>query len=312
MSTRGDARHALVFGASGFIGRWVVRRLLERGARVTAVVRDVPVAPWAGDPRVAVVGADLEAPGAAAALVEATRPTHVFNLAGYGVDRTEQDEARADRLNHALPRELAQACALHGVVLVHVGSAAEYGSIGGVFTESREARPTTTYGRTKLAGTRAVADVARDLRTRAVTARLFTVFGEGEHPGRLYPSLLEAAATGQPVDLTDGQQARDFAWVGDVASALVDLADAPFEPGEVVNIASGRLHTVEAFVRQVARALRIPDGRLHFGALPTRPDEMHHTDVSVERMRVLLGYPLSGLAGAVAKATGRARARRRE
>lgn len=305
------ARHALVFGASGFIGRWVVRRLLERDVRLTAVVRTVAAtAPWAGDARVSVVQADLESPGAAAALVDARRPTHVFNLAGYGVDRTEQDDVRADRLNHLLPRDLATACAPHGssagAVLVHVGSAAEYGSVGGVFTESGGARPTTTYGRTKLAGTCAVAEVAGHLGTRAVTARLFTVFGEGEHPGRLLPSLRHAAATGAPVALTDGRQERDFAFVGDVASALVDLADAPFEPGEVVNVASGRLHTVRAFVRAAARTLGLPDEQLDWGALPTRPDEVHHTGVSVERMRSLLGYVLSDdLVAVVGKAVSR-------
>ncbi|MBC7898272.1 MAG: NAD-dependent epimerase/dehydratase, partial [Cytophagaceae bacterium] len=245
----------------------------------------------------ATVAADLEAPGAATAIVDAERPSHVFNLAGYGVDRGEADEVRAEQLNHLLPRELAAACAprgnASGPVLVHVGSAAEYGSVGGTFTESGDARPFTTYGRTKLAGTRAVSEVAVGRGTRALTARLFTVFGEGEHEGRLFPSLVAAAAAGGPIDLSDGRQRRDFAFVGDVADALIALGDLPVPPGDVVNVASGQLHTVEAFVRAAAVALGMPESHLRFGTLPTRNDEMAHDGVSVDRMRSRLGHALT-------------------
>ena len=303
---------ALVFGATGFIGKAVVERLLVRGARVDAVVRRASLVAPDGALGVEVVTADLEVPGAATALVEATRPSHVFNLAGYGVDRGEQDDARADQLNHRLPRELAEACAprgnVPGPVLVHVGSAAEYGSVGGTFTESGDARPFTAYGRTKLAGTLGLRTVAAERGTLAVTARLFTVFGDGEHEGRLFPSLVAAAAAGRPIDLTDGQQRRDFAFVGDVAEALVDLADAPVRPGDVVNIASGRLHSVETFVRTVAEALGMPEGHLRFGALASRSDEMEHEGVWVERMRALLGRSLSAdLSAAVRRAIARLR-----
>jgi nucleoside-diphosphate-sugar epimerase len=258
-------------------------------------VRNVPaaarVAPGARVERI-----DLEEPGAAAELVEALRPSHVFNLAGYGIDRGERDEHRADRLNHRLVREIAEACApdarWSGAVLVHAGSAAEYGDVGGVFSEAGPVHPTSLYGRTKLAGTLALSEVAHRRGTRAVTARLFTVFGDGEHPGRLFPTLRTGATTSVPVELSDGRQARDFAFVGDVVAALAELAHLPFVAGEIVNIASGRLYTVEWFVRVVARTLRMPEAQLEFGALPSRPDELYHTGVSVDRMRELFGHAL--------------------
>lgn len=298
---------ALVFGASGFIGRWVVRELLQRGRFVVGIVREAAraqhaFAGWDKVPELRT--ADLVQPGEAHAAIASVRPTVVFNLAGYGVDRSEREETLAERMNHVCVEELAAACApvagYAGARLVHVGSALEYGTANGMLSEGTLPEPNTLYGRTKLAGTLAVTAAASRHGTHAVTARLFTVFGDGEHEGRLFPSLVQAARSGVSLKLSDGRQRRDFAWAGDVAALLVDLSRATFDPGETVNVASGHLHTVEEFVRECATQMRLTNQQLHFGALPTRPEEMQHAGVEVQRLERLVGRAASAdLAGAV-------------
>lgn len=310
MTSVPDESAALVFGASGFIGRWVVRELLRGGHHVVGVVRDAgrgrdAFAGWSRAP--VLEQADLTTPGEGSALIRRMRPDVVYNLAGYGVDREERDERTAERINHALVTELAIACAPTGrdpgARLVHVGSALEYGTAGGVLSEAMAPEPTTVYGRTKLAGTAAVSTTARTHGTRGLTARLFTVFGDGEHRGRLFPSLVAAAHQGTELQLTDGRQRRDFAWAGHIADLLVRLSRTPFVPGEIVNVASGRMHEVAEFVRECAAQLRIPAERLQFGALPTRPEEMRHEGVDVQRLRALIGRPATeNLAEAIALA----------
>jgi nucleoside-diphosphate-sugar epimerase len=290
----------MVIGAAGFIGRWVTREVCRRGWSVDAVVREERAARallerWgAGDTRLHEL--DLCEPGSAAALVERLQPAIVFNLAGYGVDRTERDPALAERMNHHLVAELAESAALEArrAVLMHAGSALEYGVAGGVLTEYTMPVPTTLYGQTKLRGTLALRHVAERQGSRAVTARLFTVFGAGEHEGRLFPSLLSAVRSGERLRLTDGRQRRDFAYVSDVAALLVDLALSEFTPGEAVNLAAGTMHSVRDFVEEAARQLQLPREQLEFGALPTRPEEMAHDGVSVERLRALTGRTLPG------------------
>ncbi|NIP76477.1 MAG: NAD-dependent epimerase/dehydratase family protein, partial [Xanthomonadales bacterium] len=66
--------------------------------------------------------------------------------------------------------------------------------------------PTTLYGRSKLAGTLQFRRACQRTGLRGLTARLFTVYGPGEHPGRLLPSLIEAAETDEPLELTAGLQ----------------------------------------------------------------------------------------------------------
>jgi nucleoside-diphosphate-sugar epimerase len=289
-----------VLGATGFIGTHVARRLAAAGARTLLVSRR-PRGP--AEPGGEHIARDLTAPGAAAALVAETAPDIVFNLAGYGVDPAERDPGLARRLNAELPGELADALAgsapgggWGGQRLVHSGSALEYGRAAGDLDERTEPVPTTLYGETKLAGTLAVLARGRARGLRAICARLFTVYGSGERPGRLLPSLLEVAASRRSLPLTAGRQLRDFTWVGDVAEGLLRLGARAGEGGEggeggtLVNLATGRLTSVRDFALTAARVLGFDPELLRFGALPTRAEEMSHEPLTLRRLRDLLRW----------------------
>ena len=290
---------ALVLGATGFIGRWASRALEEAGAEVVSCGRDPDrladvASRWGLAGRRARV--DLATPDELERLVAGEEPDLVFNLAGYGVDRSERDEALAERINAGLPERLARAVARvpsewPGARVVHVGSALEYGVSEGDLAEESEPCPTTLYGRTKLDGTLRLAAAARELGLSTVTGRLFTVYGAGEHAGRLLPTLLEAARDtgGAAVPLSEGRQQRDFTWVVDVVGTLLELGRADGEPGRLVNVASGVLTPVRGFVERAASVLGIHPGRLDFGAVDVRAEEMQHRPVATGRLRDLTG-----------------------
>jgi nucleoside-diphosphate-sugar epimerase len=291
---------ALVLGGTGFIGRWVARRLTETMAAVTVGVRHRAIFErvanlWGirGD----VVEFDALDEPATARLLSELAPDVVFNLAGYGVDRSETDALRMHRINCELVQRLAVELGRQaerpgwaGRRLVHVGTALEYGLVDGVVTEDGEAAPFTEYGRTKLAGTLALRDVAAETGLAAVTARAFTVFGSGEHDGRLLPTIREAARRETTVRLSAGTQSRDFSYVEDVADGLLRLALSSGSPGEVVNLATGQLTRVRRFAEAAARALGLPDEQLQFGAVPLRHDEMRISGVDVRRLRDRTGW----------------------
>ncbi|MGE5263674.1 MAG: NAD-dependent epimerase/dehydratase family protein [Acidobacteriota bacterium] len=288
-----------ILGAAGFIGRWVARAMCNQGAQVNLIVRDAATA----DPilsRYGVRGAlfeiDLLKPGAVLTLYRKIRPVVTFNLAGYGVDRSERDEQMAYRINAHLVGQVCEAVASvrdmqwEGQDLVHAGSALEYGTLSGDLDENSIPQPTTLYGQSKLAGTYALADACKATAIKGLTARLFTVYGPGENTGRLLPALIESAAAGATLPLTAGTQRRDFTFIEDVAEGLVRLGLAKADPGAVVNLATGKLTEVQEFVKIAAGILQIPDDRLRFGSLPTRPEEMEHSQVTVQRLRRLTGW----------------------
>jgi nucleoside-diphosphate-sugar epimerase len=292
------ARRAVVLGASGFIGRWTARLLAECGANVAAVGRDRAALESAlGDARqrVQITVRDVAA-GSVTDWLAPLAPDVVFNLVGYGVDRTERDSQLARRLNHELVGELVAAVDSLGDTswpharLIHTGSALEYGSTEGILHEDSPTNVTTLYGETKLAGTRALVARARHSGARALVARLFTVYGPGEHAGRLLPSVLAAREPNVTIPFSDGMQQRDFAYVEDVAEGLLRLAVSAAEPGAVVNLASGVMQSVRDFVRAAARVCEIPPERFQWGVLPRREEEMRQSAVSVARLEALTGW----------------------
>jgi nucleoside-diphosphate-sugar epimerase len=287
--------------------------LTESGATVLVAVRQTAAfahiaGPWRIRAEVMAFNALDEA--SVGRLIREAAPDVVFNLIAYGVDRGETQPDLTWRLNRDFVRQSALALAHTSPArawphhrFVHVGSALEYGGIEGVATEDGPAEPHTPYGQSKLAGTLALGSVARDTGLRAVTARAFTVFGPGEHEGRLLPTLRRAAMTGTPVRLSAGTQLRDFCYVEDVAEGLLRLGVSTAAAGAVVNLATGRMTRVREFAETAAGILGLPLHRLQFGAEPTRADEMRISGVDVTRLEACTGWtPPSALEEALRRA----------
>ena len=289
----------VVLGASGFIGRWVARFLTSAGADLYLPIRNCRLAKNIFDEfkiRGRCLKVDLHEASVLTSLIKEISPAIVFNLAGYGINRLEQEMESAYQINAHLPKVLCDALsesgreAWPGPRLVHVGSALEYGKVGGDLKCSSITRPSTLYGKSKLAGTQAVVDAGRSRSFPGLTARLFTVYGPGERSERLLPTLIAASSSTDPVLLTKGDQERDFTYVEDAAEALLRLGISNAQPGEVLNVATSYLTSVRSFIEVAAARLGIRSDRLSFGALETRAEEMDHSAVNIDRFLHLTGW----------------------
>ncbi len=106
------------------------------------------------------------------------RPDYIVNCAAYtAVDKAEDDEAAAQRVNVDAVRNIGEAAARHGAKVVHVSTDYVFDGNGHVpYTEDMAVAPATVYGRTKLAGEQAL----READSTAViirTAWLYSPFG---------------------------------------------------------------------------------------------------------------------------------------
>jgi dTDP-L-rhamnose 4-epimerase len=93
-----------------------------------------------------------------------------------------------------------------------------------------------------------------------VCLRLFNVYGPGQALSNPYTGVLaifsSRLANGQrPMIFEDGEQRRDFVYVGDVARAFCDALVHPQAPGEVFNIGSGHERSVTEVAQSIARAM---------------------------------------------------------
>src|SRR4026208_463378 len=96
-----DRVRVAVLGASGFIGRWTARKLTEAKAELFLFVRDANFARVVFD-RYNIQGKIIKCDFSTSEwenTYESIRPSICFNLAGYGVDRSERDESSAHQIN---------------------------------------------------------------------------------------------------------------------------------------------------------------------------------------------------------------------
>ena len=125
-----------------------------------------------------------------------------------------------------------------------------------------------------------------------VALRYFNVYGPRQNPKSEYAAVIPRFATAcladeAPVVFGDGEQTRDFTYVGDAVAANLLAADAPRAAGEVVNVAGGRrvsLNELLGELRRLTGATRAPRHE------PARPGDVRDSLADLGRARELLGY----------------------
>lgn len=141
------ALNVLQFGRSGQLGTELIAVLSkDPGIRTTVLGR---------------TEADLTDPSSIeAAILKAGALDVVVNAAAYtAVDRAEQEEALAYRVNAEAVDAMARACAARGVPLIHVSTDYVYdGAKSAPYVETDPTGPLNAYGRTKLAGEALIRD----------------------------------------------------------------------------------------------------------------------------------------------------------
>jgi nucleoside-diphosphate-sugar epimerase len=298
----GGAR-VLVTGATGFIGRRLVERLVALGCEVHGTGRAAVALPGATSH-----AASLDEPEAFGRLAAALRPEVTFHLAA-ATERARRAELLAPMVRHNVLPVAALCEALVAVPrarLVLVGSAEDYGAAPGPWRESAREEPVSPYGVSKVAAAHVALAAQVAFGLGAVVARPSVVYGPGQRGDHFLPGLIATCLFGGRFAMTPGEQLRDFLYIDDLVAGLLALATrAP--PGRIFNLASGapvRLVDVACAVQKL-----VGRGELAVGALPYRPAEAMAQEMSVEAARAL-GWQAEvaldeGLRRTVAAAKGR-------
>jgi nucleoside-diphosphate-sugar epimerase len=267
-------RRVLVTGATGFIGRHLVRRMAGVGARVWAGIlpeelsrRDHPL-----PPQVKPIPLDVRSPESIQECVQLSRPDVTFHLAAEGVTRPDVGPAKALITNTGGAiqlMELLKEREIRRIVLL--GTCYEYGA-----REASEGLdPFNFYAASKVAAWAFARAYWRAHGLPVVVARPFQVYGPGQPSRTLIPSAIQAAVSGEDFAMTPGEQQRDFIFVQDVIAGLMALAVAPGIAGQSLDLGTGQVHAVREVVERIW-AITAAQGRVLPGALPYRPGAAMH------------------------------------
>lgn len=243
----------LVTGAGGLLGRTVVAEAVERGHETVAL------------DHAALDVTDGRAVGEA---LDHAMPQVVVHCASYtAVDRAESEAPLAMSVNRDGARNVATAAARAGAVPVYVST--DYVFDGGRRTPYRPedpANPLSVYGRTKLEGERATADVAAE----HVIVRTSWLYGDTEG---FVPAMLRRARAGEALRVVDDQEGRPT-WAPQAAAAIVDLLERGARG--VWHVAGGGTCTWLELAREAVRRAGLdcdvaPTTTKAFGAPAPRP-----------------------------------------
>lgn len=269
----------LVTGAGGFVGSAIVRKLARGGARlfdgtpvehVVALLRPEGSAARLDelvvDGRWSVERADVTDRDTLLEVMGKVNPQAVVHAALDPDVYARTDERLVRRPLENLLEGLSGTDARRVLL---VGSAWILAA-GDRLDESAPLGPVNPYGHNKAREERVLAELARDAGVPWITLRLFNLFGRHETPTRLLPSLIANLARGDPVELTHGEQIRDFNDVDDASQAFMDALGAPEAAcGAVYHIGSGTGTRVRELALRVAAMVGGVD-QIRFGIAETQ------------------------------------------
>lgn len=246
--------HYLITGGCGFIGSHLADRLLADGHRVT-ILDNLSSGRLENKPSAAklVVGdvADPDAVREAMAGDAGEGVDGVFHLAAVAsVQKSRElwaETHRTNLLGTVTVFEAARDAKRGGPIpVVYASSAAIYGDNSNTpLNEDELPRPLSAYGVDKL-GCEMHARVAWTIQgVPTVGFRFFNVYGPRQDPMSPYSGVISIfarrVARGEDVEIHgDGQQVRDFVFVGDVVRILALAMERRFAGAQVYNLCTGR------------------------------------------------------------------------
>jgi len=279
----------LIAGGTGFIGRHLVKRAVERGWK-PVVLSLHPPAKGRVVPGATYLQADLARSGPLFPHARRGCFDYVVNCGGYVDHRPfgaggEEVWAAHFRGTVRLAEWVGRSSLRR---FVQLGSSDEYGDLPAPQREDMREAPIAPYSLGKLAATHYLQMRHRLEGFPAVILRLFLCYGPGQGGERLVPHVIQSCLARKKFPVTSGIQRRDFSHVDDVVEAVMRALVRPHVCGEVINVGSGRPVRLRDLIRKIRQAAG--GGHPVFGARPLRPGEPRALFADVRKARQLLGW----------------------
>jgi len=252
----------LVTGGAGFVGSHLVAALHDEDHTVR-VLDDLSTGRRVNlPPQIELIVADVTDPTAVAAAFDGI--DGCFHLAAIAsVERSHRGWVRTHQVNltgtiNVFDKAARQAQRRRVVPVVYASSAAIYGECRTIpIGEDSPANPLSAYGADKLACEfhARIAGAVHGVPTAGL--RFFNLYGPRQDPNSPYSGVISIFADrllrGEPVEIFgDGEQIRDFTYVGDAVAALRRALSAASTAAPVCNVCTGHGTSVHGLAEMIA------------------------------------------------------------
>jgi UDP-glucose 4-epimerase len=282
----------LVTGGAGFIGANTCRLLAAHpGIEHVVALDDLSTgyrANLAGVPVDLVEGSILDRPLLTDLVSTVDAVVHLAALPS--VPRSLADPVASHEANATGTLYVLEACRHAGTYLAAASSSSVYGSVVDLPKhEDLPTRPLSPYAASKLATEGYVLAYRSAFGVPALALRFFNVYGPYQSVGDAYaaviPAFVDAALRGEPLRVYgDGQQSRDFTFVGTVAQVLVDAVTRRVVSDTPVNLAYGNRVSL---LTLIDRLRSLVDAPIEVEHMPPRVGDVRDSQADDTRLRAL-------------------------
>lgn len=283
----------LVTGATGFIGSNLVRSLLLKGAKVSILKRPKSSVWRLKDikTRIKILEADLRDKHHLQLALKKEEFRVIFHLAAC-VKREPSTSLIKDNLetnvwgtinliDYMIKRDVRS--------FVNTGTCDEYGDNSVPFNEKQRENPLSPYAASKVAASHYCRMIHRTTGFPIITLRPFLTYGPYQTGEMLIPNVINCCLKSLPIQVTKGQQTREFHYISDIVNGFLTAAVNKKAIGEIIDLGTGKEHTVKEIVEMI---VKLTDYRLKWrlGDLPYRENEMFRFYCQGEKAKKLLRW----------------------
>ena len=168
---------------------------------------------------------------------------------GAGSANRQNPQLQARNIGYAL-ESLRTAAAIGCTRFLFSGSQAEYGIYRTVMKEEGACSPVSEYGKDKLEVCRRASQEAEGLGITYIHARIFSVYGPGDHPWSLVSTCIDTFLKGGHMEMGACTQMWNFLYITDAARALAGLLLAK-APAGVYNVAGEDTRPLKEYIEEI-------------------------------------------------------------
>ncbi len=272
----------VITGATSFIGLELTNYLLNLNNEVVAVCRSTSKALSHIPDGVEIILAEMTDYGN---LYKHIKHADVFiNLAwgGTGHDGRNLEVVQKENIKNTIAAMFA-ASKMGCNVFVEAGSQAEYGTVLEKISEETPCKPFSEYGKAKLNVKNQLFDLSEKLDIKYIHLRIFSLFGENDHPWTLIMNSISKMLRNEDVELSPCTQNWNFLYIKDAVKQIEALCryaiNSTSYQHEVFNIASKDTKKLKDFVNEIY-LLTNSKSKLIFGAITPSNTVSLNPDVS--------------------------------
>ncbi|MFB2936482.1 GDP-mannose 4,6-dehydratase [Aerosakkonemataceae cyanobacterium BLCC-F154] len=295
-----DGRRVFVTGATGIVGSWLVKELLEKGANVIALIRDAdPQSELyrSGDiNKISVVNGSLEDFSTLKRAINEQEIETVFHLGAQTiVGAAYRDPFHTFEVNIRGTYNLLEACRLHPDLVKRVVVASSDKAYGDSeilpYTEDMPPLGKHPYDVSKSCTDLIAQSYYHTYKLPVAITRCGNIYGGGDlNWSRIVPGTIRAFLTGnRPIIRSDGTYVRDYIYVKDVVQAYMCLAECLDDvnvQGEAFNFSMESPLTVLELVKSIQKLMGCLDVELDIRNQVRA--EIHSQYLAAEKARNLL------------------------